>query len=88
MTDSFFSYNKIKKDEKNIEDSIGDLSQTIAHMIVQNMLDELKNTKMLENDSRDFKRMLEDEISKFDSIEEVRYLGNYLVDLWRKTHEI
>ncbi len=88
MTDSFFSYNKIKKDEKNIEDSIGDLSRTIAHMIVQNMLDELKNTKMLENDSRDFKRMLEDEISKFDSIEEVRYLGNYLVDLWRKTHEI
>uniref|UniRef100_A0A7V3VSW1 Uncharacterized protein n=1 Tax=Mesoaciditoga lauensis TaxID=1495039 RepID=A0A7V3VSW1_9BACT len=91
MTDSFFSYKKNNKSEKDLGKMIDEISVEIAHLITTNIMNELdlSSLKTAKNvGQKSFKELLEEEISKFDSIEEVRYLGEYLVDLWKKTHEI
>ncbi|MGC8611424.1 MAG: hypothetical protein C0176_00235 [Mesoaciditoga sp.] len=88
MADYFFSYGKKEpKDQARIEDLVHELTRLIATEIVNEIRNQIKVFDKKNKDSNDLKKILEEEISKFDSIEEVKYLGEYLVDLWRKTHE-
>lgn len=86
MADYFFSYGKKEtKEERHFEDLIHELT----HLMAIEIAEEIKNQiKVKDKETNvDLKKILEEEISKFDSIEEVRYLGEYLIDLWRRTHE-
>ncbi len=94
MADSFFSYKR--KEEKTTERNVVDfnlLMDAIIDKIMDKVFERLasKKTDLLkkdpcESDKRTFKEILEEEVSKFDSIEEVQYLGEYLVELWKKIH--
>ncbi|MCL4408227.1 MAG: hypothetical protein M1542_06430 [Thermotogae bacterium] len=91
MADYFFSYKKDQETKSQHEDNeaIEELLHEITHMIAMEILNELNGdvTTLSRQTKNDFKHILEEEISKFDSIEEVKYLGEYLIDIWRKTHE-
>ncbi|BBJ27829.1 hypothetical protein [Athalassotoga saccharophila] len=87
MADYFFSYGKKdQKDQARIEDLVHELTRLIAIEIANEIRNQIKTSDKRDKDV-DLKKILEEEISKFDSIEEVKYLGEYLVNLWRKTHE-
>ncbi len=92
MADYFFSYKKEQMARAGNEENkaIEDLLHEITHMIAMEILNELNGdvTTVLSRQTKtDLKRILEEEVAKLDSIEEVKYLGEYLIDLWRKTHE-
>ncbi len=87
MADYFFSYGKKESKETRLEDLVHELTRLIAIEIANEIRNQMKISDKKNKDSVDLKKILEEEISKFDSIEEVKYLGEYLVDLWRKTHE-
>ncbi len=92
MADYFFSYKKAQatRSENEENKAIEELFHEITHMIAMEILNKLNDdttTASSKQTKIDLKHILEEEIAKFDSIEEVKYLGEYLIDLWRKTHE-
>ncbi len=93
MVDSFFSYKK-RKEERNAAD-FNILIDAMIDRIMDKVFERLVSEKVTflkerespcNSDKRTFKEILEEEVSKFDSIEEVQYLGNYLVEYWKKIH--
>lgn len=94
MSDYFFSYKKTQKHGNEDDKKIEELFHDISHMIAMDILNEINlDVKAAmpykEKEKQiDFKKLLEDEIAKFDSVEEVKYLSEYLIDLWKKTHEV
>lgn len=94
MSDYFFSYKKTQKHGDDNDQKIEELFHEISHMIAMDILNEVnsdaENAMLYKEKEKkiDFKKLLEDEVAKFDSIEEVKYLGEYLIDLWRKNHEM
>ncbi len=93
MTDYFFSYKKKKEKEKRsidysvlIDELIDRLSEKISNMIIKNLNGENEVKAMNIPEKRSFEQILEEEVSKLDSIEEVQYLGKYLVGYWKKLH--
>lgn len=91
MADYFFSYKK-RKEKKNVDynvlvdDLIDKLSERVSNNII-GKLDIKKELKVIKTpEKRSFEQILEEEVSKFDSIEEVQYLGKYLVEYWKKLH--
>lgn len=92
MADYFFSYKKEEETKARNEENkaIEELFHEITHMMAVEILNELNGDDVITTSKQtkiDFKHVLEEEISKLDSIEEVKYLCEYLIDLWRKTHE-
>ncbi len=91
MADYFFSYKKAQETKGNEENkTIEDLLHEITHIIAMEILNELngESTNVVSRQAKiDLKQILESEVAKLDSIEEVKYLCQYLIDLWRKTHE-
>lgn len=93
MVDSFFSYKK-KKEERNAAD-FNILIDAMIDRIMDKVFERLLNEKVTflkkkenpcNSDKRTFKEILEEEVAKFDSVEEVQYLGKYLVEYWKKIH--
>ncbi len=87
VTDSFFSYRKRVR-RRDIDFNV--LMDVIAEEIAARLSEEIRASgvgRMPEDDTKDLKEILSEEVAKFDSIEEVRYLGDYLIDYWKKLHE-
>ena len=98
MVDYFFSYKKNKEKSHRKSESIDfnalaneimeNLAQKIAEKISVGNTEKVKE-KIVEvpvPDKRSFKEILEEEVAKFDSIEEVKFLGEYLVNYWKELH--
>ncbi len=92
MVDSFFSYKK-RRERKAVAD-FNILIDTMIDRIMDKVFERLSSEKVTfskknshnNSDNRTFREILEEEVSKFDSIEEVQYLGKYLVEYWKKIH--
>lgn len=91
MVDSFFSYKK-RRERKTVAD-FNILIDTMIDRIMDKVFERLASEKVTfskkdsyNSDDRTFREILEEEVSKFDSIEEVQYLGKYLVEYWKKIH--
>ena len=92
MVDSFFSYKKRKEEKRNTID-FNILIDAMIDRIMDKIFDRLESGeaaflrgKPCNSNKRTFREILEEEVSKFDSIEEVQYLGRYLVEYWKKIH--
>ncbi len=93
VVDYFFSYKKRKEKENKTVDYnvlIDDLIDKLSDRISKKITDELRKESEVKTvkipEKRSFEQILEEEVSKFDSIEEVQYLGKYLVEYWKKLH--
>ncbi|WP_456399150.1 hypothetical protein [Mesoaciditoga sp.] len=101
MVDRFFSYKKDKgkrertEVEKNLNNILGELMEILALKIAakidRNCAGNKEKVQIKEKiirvpDKRSFREILEEEVAKFDSIEEVEFLGEYLINFWKELH--
>lgn len=88
VTDSFFSYRKKIRRRRDFDFNafIDAMTEEFAARVVDGLREPARD-RAAGQDGRDFKEILTEEVAKFDSVEEVRYLGEYLVDYWKKLHE-
>ena len=94
MVDYFFSYKKNREIGKGgkidynmvIDELLEKLAQKIAKKVNVEDHEKIKEKIVKVPDKRSFKEILEEEVAKFDSIEEVKFLGEYLMNYWKELH--
>ncbi len=101
MVDRFFSYKKGKEKrghteaEEDLNTILSELMEILARKIAAkidcNCAGSKEKVQIKEKiikvpDKRSFREILEEEVAKFDSIEEVEFLGEYLVNFWKELH--
>ncbi len=89
MVDYFFSYRRKRESRKPdynsiIDELMDELAERVAKKLGKVHMPTEKVVKV--PDKRNFKEILEEEVAKFDSIEEVKFLGEYLVNYWKELH--
>jgi ubiquinone/menaquinone biosynthesis C-methylase UbiE len=99
VVDYFFSYKKKKEKESgrvkielDLNAVANELMENLAQKIVQKIQSESEEKPAIKEkivkvpDKRSFREILEEEVAKFDSIEEVEFLGEYLINYWKELH--
>ncbi len=89
MVDYFFSYKKRRENRKIdynslIDTLIDEVAERVAKKIGKIKAPPEKVVKV--PDKRTLEEILKEEVAKFDSIEEVEFLGKYLVNYWKELH--